>query len=116
MTKKIFSSGIIFLGYKSNFQKSGGHMPPRFLRHCKRQILISDVASGVRKSKHALPCAQHTASMTISSTERRYGIIEPWEYYHISLMMDSNFEASSGYLPINLWNVLISFLAKKNLG
>ena len=30
MTKKIFSSGIIFLGYKSNFQKSGGggHMPP----------------------------------------------------------------------------------------
>ena len=29
MTKKIFSSGITFLGYKSNFQKSGGHMPPR---------------------------------------------------------------------------------------
>ena len=28
MTKKIFPSGIIFLGYKINFQKSGGHMPP----------------------------------------------------------------------------------------
>ena len=24
-----------------------------------------------------------------------------------------NFDASSGYLPINLWNVLISFLAEK---
>ena len=24
MTKKTFSSGIIFLGYKSNFHKSGG--------------------------------------------------------------------------------------------
>ena len=28
MTKKSFSRCIIFLGYKSNFQKSGGHMPP----------------------------------------------------------------------------------------
>ena len=36
MTKKIFSIGIIFLGYKSNFQKSGANAPPpRFLRHRK---------------------------------------------------------------------------------
>ena len=28
MTKKNLSSGIIFLGYKSNFQKRRGHMPP----------------------------------------------------------------------------------------
>ena len=28
MTKKIFSRGIIFFGYKSNFQKSGTNMPP----------------------------------------------------------------------------------------
>ena len=30
---------------------------------------------GVRRSKHALPCAQHPAPMTISSTEGRYGIM-----------------------------------------
>ena len=27
MTKKIFSSSIIFFGHKSNFQKSGAHVP-----------------------------------------------------------------------------------------
>ena len=43
------------------------------------------MASGVRKSKHALPCAQHPAPMTISSTEGRYGITEPSEHYHILL-------------------------------
>ena len=42
------------------------------------------MASGVRRSKHALPCAQHPTPMTISSTEGRYGIIEPWEHYRIS--------------------------------
>ena len=30
------------------------------------------MASGVRRSKHALLCAQHPASMTISSVEGRY--------------------------------------------
>ena len=35
------------------------------------------MASGVQRSKHTLPCAQHPAPMTISSTEGRYGIIEP---------------------------------------
>ena len=37
MTKKNLSSGIIFLGYRSNFQKSGGGghaLAPWFLRHC----------------------------------------------------------------------------------
>ena len=36
MTKKILSSGIISLGYKSNFQKNGGTCPPppQFLWHC----------------------------------------------------------------------------------
>ena len=48
------------------------------------------MASGVRRSKHALPCAQHLAPITILSTEGRYGTIEPWEYYHVSLMMDSS--------------------------
>ena len=45
--------------------------------------------SGVRRSEYALPCAQHPTLMTISSTEGRYGVIEPWEHYHISLMKDS---------------------------
>ena len=43
------------------------------------------MASGVRRSKHALACAQHPAPVTILSTERRYGIIEPSEHHHISL-------------------------------
>ena len=38
------------------------------------------MASVVRRSKHALPSAQHPTPMTILSTEGRYGIIEPWEH------------------------------------
>ena len=58
----------------------------------------------------SMPClAQHPVPMTISSTEGRYCII-----VHIigdGLLL--NFDASSGYLPTNLWKVLISFLAEK---
>ena len=38
-----------------------------------------------------MPCLvqQHLTPMTILSVERRHGIIEPWEHYHISLMMNS---------------------------
>ena len=50
---------------------------------------INLMASGVRRSKQALRCAQHQALMTISSTDGRCGMIEPWEHDHISLMMDS---------------------------
>ena len=46
------------------------------------------MASGVRRSKHAPPCAQHPALMTIPSTEGKYDITAPCEHYHISLMMD----------------------------
>ena len=49
----------------------------------------SVMESGVRRSKHALPCAQHLTPMTISSTEGRYGIIGPYEHHDIPLMMDS---------------------------
>ena len=61
--------------------------------------------SGVSRSKHALPYAQHLGPMTISSAEGRYGIIEPWDplshiIYDDGLLL--NFDASSGYLPINL--------------
>ena len=44
-----------------------------------------DIISDGWKNKHALPCAQHPAPVTISSTEGRYGIIKPWQHYHISL-------------------------------
>ena len=61
------------------------------------------IASGVGRSKHALPCAQHAALMTISSTKGRYGIIEPWEQHNINDDRPMlNFDASSGYLLINL--------------
>ena len=36
------------------------------------------MASGVRRSKQALPCAQHPVLMTISSAEGRYGIIDDY--------------------------------------
>ena len=45
------------------------------------------MASGVRRTNHALPCAEHPGLMTMSLTEGRYDIIEPWEHYQI-LMMD----------------------------
>ena len=53
--------------------------------------------------------------MTISLTERRYAITQPSEHYHITMTIGLllNFDASSGYLPINLYNALISFLAEK---
>ena len=63
------------------------------------------MASGVKRSKHALPGAQHPAPMTISSAEGRHGITEPWKHYHMHIIDDGlllNFDARSGYLPINL--------------
>ena len=35
-----------------------------------------------------MPCAQHLAPLTVSSAEGKYDIIEPFEHYHISLMVD----------------------------
>ena len=46
------------------------------------------MASGVQRIKHALSCAQHPALVTISLTEGRYDITEPWDQYRISLIMD----------------------------
>ena len=81
ITKKIFSSGIIFLGYKSNFQKSGGGhapQPSRFLRHCfldqKMEMFsnVSDVVNvnpiftgggGWRGGIHPKPFFQHYSEM-----------------------------------------------------
>ena len=51
--------------------------------------MSDDIRCQEPSSKHALPCVQHPATMTILSTEGRYDIIKTWEHYHISLMMDS---------------------------
>ena len=56
---------------------------------CHRYITRCYVmASGVQRNKYALPCAQHLVPMTISPTEKKYDIFEPWEHCHISLIMD----------------------------
>ena len=61
------------------------------------------MASGVWRSKHALPCAQHPAPRTILSTQGKYDIIEPLGTlsYIIADGLLLNFDASSGYLPTN---------------
>ena len=44
------------------------------------------ISSGVWRSKHAMPCAQHPVPMTISSIERKYDVIEPGK--HLSHITD----------------------------